>query len=293
VKHLLALRAAHKEVKVMETECPSGLSGEIRGMKMREMALLTDAKLIRSGQLMTEMVKNCWVRTTKVGPYSFPSEPPNPLPWDQLLHADKLHAFKAIRIATFGADFEWEVQCPDGACAHRFLWSVQLDQLKATPLPAESVQHVTNGATLSTVVDGKKVRYRLLRGGDDRKLMQFTEKYNMPMLTAGYICRILDVEGIDADDPEALRNWLDDLDLAEGEKLQETMDSHEAAVGLRTISICPKCNEGWDVIVPLVQAFTRRKTPSGSKSAKTTTTSSEASLVSPGSTPKSEAPTSP
>jgi hypothetical protein len=262
-------------------------------MKMREMALLTDAKLIRSGQLMTEMVKNCWVRTLDPGPYTFPGPVPHPLPWDQLLHSDKLHAFKDIRVATFGPEFEWEVQCPKEACNHRFLWNVRLDSLETTPLPPQSRDHVTRGVPLVTVVNGKKVEYRLLRGGDDKRLMQFTEKFAMPILTAGYICRITGLEGIGADDPEAVRAWLDDLDLAAGEALQETMDEHEPAVGLAVEIICPKCSDGWRAILPLVLAFTRRKSKPSNGSAKTITTSSELLSALPGAIPKSEAPPSP
>lgn len=275
----------------MEITCPSGLRGEIRKMKMRELALLTDEKLIRTGQLMTEMVKNCWVRTIDAGPYNLPAPSPQPLPWDQLLQADKMYTFKEIRVTTFGPSFEWEVQCPHNMCKHRFLWDVDLSTLDVERPPQYALDHVKSGSYLTTTVDGKKVEFRTLRGADDRRLLHFIQKLELPLLTAGYICRIVSVEGIDESDAESLREWLDDLDLEVGQEFQDTMDDAEPSIGLRTDIECPRCGEDWPAMIPLAQSFSRKTVKSSKGSTKSTATSTEPSSTSPGNTAKLAAQT--
>lgn len=47
--------------------CPSGLSGRIRGMKVREERVLADRKLAKSGGQIDELLNACWEETLDVG----------------------------------------------------------------------------------------------------------------------------------------------------------------------------------------------------------------------------------
>jgi hypothetical protein len=40
--------------------CPSGITGRIRGMKVREERILTDRKLSKSGGQLDELLAACW-----------------------------------------------------------------------------------------------------------------------------------------------------------------------------------------------------------------------------------------
>ena len=51
--------------------CPSGLSGRIRGMKVREERILTDRKLARTGGQVDHLLTACWEETLDPGPYDF------------------------------------------------------------------------------------------------------------------------------------------------------------------------------------------------------------------------------
>ena len=51
--------------------CPSGLTGRIRGMKVREERVLADRKLAKSGGQVDALLGACWEETLEAGPYDF------------------------------------------------------------------------------------------------------------------------------------------------------------------------------------------------------------------------------
>ena len=56
--------------------CPSGLTGRIRGMKVREERVLADRKLAKSGGQVDALLGACWEETLEPGPYDFGDETP-------------------------------------------------------------------------------------------------------------------------------------------------------------------------------------------------------------------------
>ncbi len=49
--------------------CSSGLTGRVRGMKVREERILADRKLAKSGGQVDELLGACWEETLDPGPY--------------------------------------------------------------------------------------------------------------------------------------------------------------------------------------------------------------------------------
>jgi len=235
----------------MDIVCPSGLKGSVRAMRVKELGLLTDPKMAKVGTLMTKMVDSCWVQTIDPGPYNFPSGTQK-LPWGSMLQADRLYTFKQIRIATYGPEYDQDVECPDTTCAKKFTAVVDLSQLEVTPLPASSVAHVREGTPFALNVDSKTIQFRLLRAEDDRKLSIYMREKDIPVTTAGYICRMLEVPGIDTNIVEDLANWFDGLSIEEGMRVMEIMDRAEPAISTRVSVTCPRCTEAFEINVPLI-----------------------------------------
>lgn len=52
--------------------CPSGLTGRIRGMKVREDRVLADRKLAKSGGQIDELLSACGEETLDARPYTLP-----------------------------------------------------------------------------------------------------------------------------------------------------------------------------------------------------------------------------
>lgn len=274
----------------MEITCPSGLRGVIRGLKVRELTILTDQKLVRSGRILTEIVKNCWLKTLDAGPYSFGGATPNPLPWVEMLSADRLFVFKEIRIATFGPNFEFEVTCLEELCKHKFLATVDLSGFPVKQLSPESRTHLQMNTPFEVSIGGHQLSFRLMLGKDEERLRYLMADLGLSIITAGYMCRITAIEGVDITDDETFKEWIEDLDYAEGLKLSAAMDKVDASVSTTTTLRCLRCEAEWDINIPLVQTLSTRKKISNVLVKDGKKSSAESSTPS-GSTLKSEAQT--
>ena len=237
----------------MEITCPSGLKGSIRGMKVKELGDMSDAKLIRSGKIVDKIVSNCWEKTLSAGPYPHK----DPLPWADLLQGDRAWAFLCIRSATFGNDFAFEHTCGNEMCKYKYEASVKLDSLTLKELPKTSYSHVTNATPLETIVAGKKVKFRLLKCSDDQRLTTLTQQMQLSFPVAQLICRIVEVEGILESDVDDLVKWVEDLPLADGLDLRQTMEDADCGVEMEIVLTCPNksCGNTEKLDLPLGSGF--------------------------------------
>src|SRR4051794_35511808 len=100
-------------------KCPSGLTGRIRGMKVREERVLADRKLAKSGGQVDELLRSCWEEALDSGPYVFPDGKAD---WDKVLQGDRFFTLLMIRVLTYGPEYAFSVQCQSPACRARIEW---------------------------------------------------------------------------------------------------------------------------------------------------------------------------
>ena len=86
--------------------CPSGLSGQIRGMKVKEERILADRKLSKSGSQLDELLSACWLETIDSGPYEFKN---GNVDWKKVLQGDRFYTLLQIRTATYGSEMSSQV----------------------------------------------------------------------------------------------------------------------------------------------------------------------------------------
>ena len=124
--------------------CPSGLSGRIRGMKVREERVLADRKLAKNGGQVDELLGACWEETLEAGPYDFgdttafdrrektgrersESEGRHSeggrkvIDWGQVLQGDRFYALLQIRALTYGPEYAFAVNCQSEGCRARIV----------------------------------------------------------------------------------------------------------------------------------------------------------------------------
>ena len=111
-------------------ELPSGTELELREMTGAEEELLTNQRLIRSGEAINQVLRNCFVR---LGEKTDPdlSEVMN------LLSGDRLFALVRLRQVSLGDEVELELSCPNSACRMTNFVTVNLEDLKVTPYGEE------------------------------------------------------------------------------------------------------------------------------------------------------------
>ena len=106
--------------------CPSGLTGRVRGMKVREERILADRKLAKSGGQVDELLGACWEETLDPGPYDFGDKG---IDWGAVLQGDRFYALLQVRALTYGPEYAFALGCQNDGCRARFEWELDLGRL--------------------------------------------------------------------------------------------------------------------------------------------------------------------
>ncbi len=251
--------------------CPSGLAGTVRALKVREERILADRKLAKSNSIVDELLRACWEETTDAGPYSFAD---GKVDWNQVLQGDRFHALLEIRALTYGPEYAFAVTCREEACRARIEWELDLRELPTRALSDESRAAFVGGNRFETRLQdaGKRVWFRLLTGGDERKLPAIRKNAADRMLSAMLAFRVVEIEGVDE---RERRRFLEDLTMRDADFLVDEFDRVDCGVDTTIEIECPECFARQEVQLPFDQTFfmpgrgrtARRRDRSGSSPA--------------------------
>ncbi|MEN6358277.1 MAG: hypothetical protein ABFD83_14485 [Armatimonadota bacterium] len=157
---------------------PSRSDIDIREMTGVEEELLTNQKLIRSGDAVNQVLANCILRIGE-------SDDVSTKQVLDMLSGDRLFVLVKLRQISLGDEVELELTCPNPACRAKNRAVVNLDDLTVNPYPDEREFVFTLPSS------GAKVRFCYLDGHKEKRLSQMQE----PSITAAMLIRILDVDG--------------------------------------------------------------------------------------------------
>lgn len=232
--------------------CPSGLSGRIRGMKVREERVLADRKLAKSGGQVDELLNACWEETLDAGPYALPES--CRLDWGKVLQGDRFFALLMVRALTYGPEYAFGVGCRNDACRARIEWEVDLTKLPVRLLSDESRAAFVAGNRFETTLpdSGKRLRFRLLTGDDERKLPALQRSAPDKLLSAVLAYRVLDIDGVE---PKAKRQFLEDLSMRDADFLVDEFDRVDCGVDTTIEIECPECFATQEVDLPFDKGF--------------------------------------
>ena len=227
--------------------CPSGLSGEIRGLKGKEGKLLSDRSAARSGALFERLLAACWLGTIDPGVYDVALDAP--LDWSKVLVADRFYTLLQIRALTFGDEYAFSVQCANAACRERFEWSLQLSQLPVVPLSESARATFRAGNRFETRLPrgDHRIWFRLLTGADELRAAAELRNGRDGMLMTALAMRIVEIEGIP--DPRK-RQFLDDIEMADATALLDQFDDADGGVDTALEVECPACLGVQEVQLP-------------------------------------------
>jgi hypothetical protein len=231
------------------TRCPSGLTANIRSMKVREERVLADRKLAKSGGQLDELLRACSGAPTDPGPYVFREKS---IEWGAALQGDRFFALLMIRALTYGPQYAFGVSCRN--CRMRIDWEVDLTKLPVRPLSPESRAAFIAGNRFETMLPdaANRVGFKLLTGDDERKLPALQRAAPDRLLSAVLAYRVLDIEGVESKDKRA---FLEDLTLRDADFLVDEFDRVDCGVDTTIEVECPECREVQDVELPFDSAF--------------------------------------
>jgi hypothetical protein len=231
--------------------CPSGLTGRIRGMKVREERILSDRKLAKSGGQVDQLLTACWEETLDPGPYDFGE---SDIDWGKVLQGDRFYALLQVRAQTYGPDYHFAVACQNDACRQRIDWEFDLNDLPVRALSDESrAAFIGDNRFEATLPDaGVKVWFRLLTGEDERKLPALRRRAGEQLLSAMLAFRVSEVEGVAPRDKKA---FLEDLTLRDADFLVDEFDRVDCGVDTTIEVECPECFSVQEVELPFDRTF--------------------------------------
>ncbi|WP_434345732.1 hypothetical protein ACN6A1_27775 [Myxococcus virescens] len=231
--------------------CPSGLTGRIRGMRVREERVLADRKLAKNGGQVDELLSACWEELLEPGPYTFTD---GKVDWGQVLQGDRFYALLQVRVFTYGPEYAFAVPCQAAACRARIDWELDLTQLPVRTLADESRAAFMAGNRFETTLPdaGTRVRFKLLTGEDERRLPQLQRAAPEKLLSSVLAYRVQDVDGVDARDK---RRFLEDLSLRDADFLVDEFDRVDCGVDTTLEVECSECFMRQEVELPFDRGF--------------------------------------
>ena len=122
---------------------PSGLEAEIREMTGAEEEILTNPRLIRSGEAINRVLENCVLRLGD-------NDKPSAGDMLDLLSGDRLFLLVKLRQVSLGDEVKLELVCPNTTCREVDVVSINIEELVVTPYTAER--------EFSLVLPGSKAR---------------------------------------------------------------------------------------------------------------------------------------
>ncbi len=232
--------------------CPSGLSGEIRGLKGKEGKLLADRAAARAGSTFEKILAGCWLTTLDPGIYEVPEG--GPLDWSKVLVADRFYTLLQVRALTFGDEYAFSVQCQSAGCRERFEWTLNLKELPVTPLSDAAKAAFKAGNRFETKLprDGRKVWFRLMTGADEVRAASVLKAGRDGMLLTALALRIVEIENV----PESeKRKFLDEMEMADAAALLDQFDEADGGVETSIEVECPSCLGVQEVQLPFERGF--------------------------------------
>ena len=232
-------------------ECPSGLRGAVRGLKVKELNILADRKLAKSGRQFDQILAGCWLETIEHGPYA-PGD--QCLDWGKVLQGDRFFALLMVRALTYGPEYAFGVSCRNDNCRARIDWEIDLTKLPVRKLSEESRVAFVGGNRFETTLPdaGKKVAFKLLTGDDERKLPALQRSAPDKLLSAVLAYRVLEIDGVDA---KAKRQFLEDLTMRDADFLVDEFDRVDCGVDTTIEIECPECFQTQEVELPFDKGF--------------------------------------
>jgi hypothetical protein len=248
---------------ITDIDCPSGLTGRVRGLKTREMNLLASQKALRSGEVYDRLLSTCFIEVANPGPYvgigAF-VEPknggPKLLDWSRVLLCDRFYTLLQIRRATFGPTYPFALNCP--RCRRRFEWELDLGtQLPVKKLPDASREKIAGGSNEFEVrldLAGKlrTLRFRLQDGAGEQKTAEKADKYKERLMTIAVAARIIAIEGVE---PSGIHNFVDDLDMQETIDTLHAFDEVDGGIDTLIHVVCTHCASESAVQLPFGPEF--------------------------------------
>jgi hypothetical protein len=200
-------------------ELPSGVEVELREMTGAEEELLTNQRLIRTGDAVNQVLRNCIVRLGD-------NDEPAVKDVLDLLSGDRLFILVKLRQISLGNEVELELTCANPACRATNPVTIDIDELETTPYGEDREFAFTLPGS------DRKVRFGYLDGHKEKRLAALKE----PSISSAMLIRVIDIDGV-----APSKKLMNDMSLRDRSALRQEMLRVDAGVDTRLEVDCESC----------------------------------------------------
>jgi hypothetical protein len=198
---------------------PSGPEIELREMTGVEEEILTNQRLIRSGDAINQVLKNCLLR---IGD----NAEPDMKDITSMLSGDRLFTLVRLRQISLGDEVDLMLVCPNQMCRAKNPAVIDLDDLPVIPY-GEAREFV-----FTLPGSGQKVRFCYLDGSKEKRLAQMQE----PTISSAMMIRILDIDG-----NVPSKKALAEMSMRDRSALRQEMMRVDAGIDTTITMPCDSC----------------------------------------------------
>lgn len=218
---------------------------KVRPMTLTEEKILATTRLVRTGQAIDLVFKNCI--KSNIDP-------------KDLLSSDRLFLMFWLRGISYGHEYTFTLRCPSPACGRQFKYTVDISKQPVKEIAPDVVEPIEVVLPKTQA----KIYYRLPRGRDEETVRKLEEKpsaFNEIDNSTTERLKVL-IDKIITPDGEELpkQQWdafLNSLIAYDSAYLREDMIAKDAGMEPIKNIVCPYCSETFEEDIPITMDFFR------------------------------------
>lgn len=198
---------------------PSGIPCEIRELTGAEEELLTNPKLLKNGDAINQVLRNCLLSLGEKTDVSMTDVL-------DLLAGDRLFLLVKLRQVSLGDEMTVTLICPNPQCQATNQVTIHLDDLPVTPYTEQ------REFTCTLAGSGQTVRFVHLDGHMEKRLAALPEA----TLSQAMLIRIRDIDGT-----PPTKKTLTDMALKDRQAVRQAMLEADAGIDTVVEMVCNGC----------------------------------------------------
>ena len=198
---------------------PSGTDLDLVEMTGVEEDLLTNQRLVKTGEAINQVLANCIKRVSE-------NDSPGMKDILDMLSGDRLFALVRLRQISLGDEVELELPCPNMGCGELTYITISLDDLDVTPYPDD------REFDFALPGSGQTVRFGYLDGHKEKRLAALKR----PSLTAAMMIRIVSIN----EHPPS-KKILNEMSMRDRSALRKEMTRVDGGIDTAVDASCDSC----------------------------------------------------
>lgn len=244
--------------------CPTGLDIEVRELRSKDLALLSNRKLQRRNLHLDRVMEACVIEVMNPGPYELNAA--GKLNWQKVYNGDRIHALLQLFSMSYDPMVSFENPCQNKQCRERVYWDIDLSDIEMRPFTEEQLDNFSSSNQFAVTLPGSGDRLwlKFLLGEDEqllaKRVRQAREKsrrrhssYIMPsdqQLSMAH--QIVKIEGmVDGDRWPKRLEYVEEMSASDQRWLELYLLDNLPGVRTQMTEYCDECGKEQELHLPL------------------------------------------